>query len=75
MLNMRLKDRYPGCELTQAQLGEILGIKQPQVSHILLGRRRLTLPLALRMAELLGVPVENFLQPHKNDNTDGRNPQ
>lgn len=47
--------------LTQAQLGEILGLSQQQVAHLEVGRRRVPVSLLPSLARALAVSIEELI--------------
>jgi transcriptional regulator with XRE-family HTH domain len=47
--------------VSQRQIGEVLGISQPQVSKRLLGEVAFNTTELEKVAEFLGVPVTNFM--------------
>lgn len=46
--------------MTQRELAELAGISEAMVSRILSGQNTPSLPVALRLAELTGVPIKQF---------------
>ena len=46
--------------MTQAELAVVVGISASAVCRLERGQRRISLPLALRLSEVLGVPVEEL---------------
>ncbi len=60
-LGTRIAERRKAHDLTQAQLGEIIGITQQQIASFEIGRRRIpvsTLPL---LAKALGTSIEELI--------------
>jgi transcriptional regulator with XRE-family HTH domain len=60
-LGTRIAERRKAQELTQAQLGELVGVTQQQIASFEIGRRRIpvsTLPL---LAEALDVSIEALI--------------
>jgi transcriptional regulator with XRE-family HTH domain len=61
-LGTRIAERRKAQDLTQAQLGELVGVAQQQIASFEIGRRRIpvsTLPL---LAKALGVSVEALIE-------------
>ena len=48
---------------TQVSLAQELGISEGHMSRIISGQAQPSLPLAVRIADLSGVPVESLLKP------------
>lgn len=63
MIWMREKKKK-GRELTQKSFGELLGISEQSVNHVLSGRRAITLIMALEFAKSLGCSVKDFSEKH-----------
>lgn len=62
-LGTRIAERRKAQDLTQAQLGELVGVTQQQIASFEIGRRRIpvsTLPL---LAKALNVSIEALLAP------------
>lgn len=60
-LGTRIAERRKAQDLTQAQLGELIGITQQQIASFEIGRRRIpvsTLPL---LAKALGTSIEELI--------------
>lgn len=60
-LGIRIAERRKAQELTQAQLGELVGVTQQQIASFEIGRRRIpvsTLPL---LAKALNVSIEALI--------------
>lgn len=60
-LGLRIAERRKAQDLTQAQLGELIGITQQQIASFEIGRRRIpvsTLPL---LAKALGSSIEELI--------------
>lgn len=60
-LGLRIAEHRKAQELTQAQLGELVGVTQQQIASFEIGRRRIpvsTLPL---LAKALGVSIETLV--------------
>jgi transcriptional regulator with XRE-family HTH domain len=60
-LGLRVAQVRKNHNLTQVQLGELLGISQQMVASYEVGRRRIPLSLLPRLAQGLAVPVEVLL--------------
>lgn len=61
LLGTRIAERRKAQDLTQAQLGELVGITQQQIASFEIGRRRVpvsTLPL---LAKALNVSIESLI--------------
>lgn len=56
--------------MSRAECARQLGISQPYLSMIENRKRRIPLPLALRIRDLTGVPLESLL-PHVPEEEDG----
>jgi len=50
------------CGKTQGEIASTLGISEGHLSHLIYGGRQPSLPLAVRISELTGVPIESLLQ-------------
>lgn len=48
---------------SQSELGERLGVSRQSINAIEAGRYDPSLPLAFRMAELFGLPIERIFRP------------
>lgn len=57
-----LRQKMEAAKLTQAALGEMVGVSQQMIAHILTGRKRPTLELAVGMARALGCTVDELLE-------------
>lgn len=60
-LGLRIAEHRKAQDLTQAQLGELVGVTQQQIASFEIGRRRIpvsTLPL---LAKALGVGIETLI--------------
>ena len=63
MLNRaELRRKMEEAGLSQAALGEAVGVSQQMIAHILMGRKRPTLELAVGMARALGCTVDELLE-------------
>jgi transcriptional regulator with XRE-family HTH domain len=60
-LGLLLKDRRRALKLSQLELARHLGVEPAYVSAMELDRRRPSLPLALRLADVLGLKRERLL--------------
>ena len=57
-----LRQKMGEANLSQAALGEKVGVSQQMIAHILMGRKRPTLELAVSMARALGCTVDELLE-------------
>lgn len=63
MLNRAvLRQKLEEKGVSQAALGEAVGVSQQMVAHILTGRKRPTLELAVGIARALGCTVDELLE-------------
>ena len=60
-LGKRIAACRKACGLTQAQVGEKLGFTQPHIQAFESGRRRISVTDLPKLADLLGVSVEELL--------------
>ncbi len=60
--------------LTQAELGEILGVSQQQVAHFEMARRRVAVSMLPTLAKALAVPVEELLDVQRKPKKRGPTP-
>lgn len=56
-LGLALRDARRGKGLTQAQLAELVGVRQPTVSNLERGVQSLSLPLVLRVVAVLDLEL------------------
>ncbi len=61
-LNNQLKDRRQARDMTQQDLSQVAGVSRQSIISIERGRYVPSLPLALRLAEIFGCPVEDIFQ-------------
>jgi DNA-binding XRE family transcriptional regulator len=55
-------------ELTQLQLGDVLGgIPRQHISNMEHGHRSISLKMARKLSLLLGVPIERFIEAHEKE--------
>lgn len=47
--------------LRQAELAEILGVQQSTISHIETRKRNISMPLAIKLAEVLNVTIDELM--------------
>jgi len=66
MLSKFIQEQRKKYNLTQEFLASELGISRPTYVQIELGERDLTLSEAEKLAEIFGIPMENFLRAEKN---------
>lgn len=66
MLN-RVRELRSGREMTQAELGDALGVSRQTINSIEAGRYLPSLPLALRIAHLFGTDVEQIFEMEEAD--------
>jgi transcriptional regulator with XRE-family HTH domain len=59
----RLRELREAAGVSQAELGRSLGISQQAVGHWEAGNRVPPLDVLVRLAEVLGVTVNDFLEP------------
>ncbi len=71
----RLTDMRKARGLTQAQLGETLGLDQTAVASYELGRRRVPLSLLAPLAKALGVSVAELVEDEKGPGKRGPAPK
>jgi putative transcriptional regulator len=57
-----LRQKMGEANLSQAALGEKVGVSQQMIAHILMGRKRPTLELAVAMARALGCTVDEIIE-------------
>ena len=57
-----LRQKMGEANLSQAALGEAVGVSQQMIAHILMGRKRPTLELAVGIARALGCTVDELLE-------------
>ena len=63
-MDNRLKVLRAGRDWSQADLGDRLGVSRQSVNAIETGKHDPSLPLAFRIAELFGLPIEEiFVSP------------
>lgn len=76
MAYIKLRDRYPKLKNldgggSQRELAALLGISQSHLCNVLNGKKRPSFPLAIRMAEVLKVPMKHLV--HKDENNENKN--
>lgn len=60
-LGHRIAEHRKAQELTQAQLGELVGVTQQQIASFEIGRRRIPVPVLPLVAKALGTSVETLI--------------
>ncbi len=66
-LNNRVKEYRETCNLSQTDLGKIVGVSRQTVSSIERGDYHPSVVVALKIAQLFEVPVEEVFQYEKDD--------
>jgi DNA-binding XRE family transcriptional regulator len=62
MLNRtEVKKRMEELNMTQQTLADAIGVSQPMVTHILIGRKQPSLALAADIARVLGCTVDDLI--------------
>jgi transcriptional regulator with XRE-family HTH domain len=61
LLGKRIAERRKAQDLTQAQLGERIGITQQQIASFEIGRRRIPVSILPLLAKALGTSVEALI--------------
>ena len=56
-----LKEYLEGIEMTQKELGVLMGLPQSNISRIISGTRRITVRLAYQLEDAIGVPAKTWL--------------
>lgn len=57
-IGKNVRARREAAGMTQKQLAQAVGVKQAMISHIEVGERLPSLPLAIQLADALGVTVD-----------------
>lgn len=52
---------------TQKAVAAVLGITEAHLSHLVAGNRQPSLPLAIAISELTGLPVQELVAPRRPD--------
>lgn len=60
-LGTRIAERRKAQELTQAQLGELVGVTQQQIASFEIGRRRIPVSALPLLAKALAVSIEALI--------------
>lgn len=60
-LGIRIADRRKAQDLTQAQLGELVGVTQQQIASFEIGRRRIPVSALPLLAKALNVSIEALI--------------
>ena len=69
MYSNRIKAILVEVKMSQQELADLAGIKTPHLSRIINGQRQcISLPIAIRIAQALGRPVEDVFQVDKESN-------
>ncbi|MEM4546838.1 MAG: helix-turn-helix transcriptional regulator [Nitrososphaerota archaeon] len=58
-------------EITQKELAERLGVSQPYISMLERGKRFPTLRIAMKLADIFGVPIEQLFPKRKEGEENG----
>jgi transcriptional regulator with XRE-family HTH domain len=61
LLGTRIAQRRKAQELTQAELGELVGVTQQQIASFETGRRRMPISTLPLLAKALGVSIEDLI--------------
>lgn len=61
LLGTRIAQRRKAQELTQAELGELVGVTQQQIASFETGRRRMPISTLPLLAKALGVSIEELV--------------
>ncbi|MFN3402203.1 MAG: helix-turn-helix domain-containing protein [Ferrovibrio sp.] len=60
-LGSRIAERRKAQDLTQAQLGDLIGVTQQQIASFEIGRRRMPISTLPALARALGVSIEELI--------------
>jgi transcriptional regulator with XRE-family HTH domain len=60
-LGTRIAERRKGLDLTQAQLGELIGVTQQQVASFEIGRRRMPISVLPLLAKAMATSIEELI--------------
>ena len=61
LLGTRIAERRKAQDLTQAQLGELVGVAQQQIASFETGRRRMPISTLPLLAKALGISIEELI--------------
>jgi DNA-binding XRE family transcriptional regulator len=69
MLTIRFKLRQyrQHAGLSQAELGQRVGVSQGQIGHIEMGRKSPSFPVAVKLAEVFNVGLDDLVSPELED--------
>ena len=60
-LSHELKERMEAKHLTQRETARLMGVQESRISELLSGKRRLTLKMAKKLRDVLGIPADLLL--------------